>query len=64
LSATSLLPTEPAIRFACLPLGGWCPEIVFGPTWLLEETTYVTAVAVPPRATKSAASETTFANVR
>src|SRR5436190_14830777 len=39
LSATSLPLREPAIRFACLPVGGLWPETVSGPIWLFEVTT-------------------------
>ena len=42
--------TEPGMMFVWLPAGGLWPEIIPGPTWLLE-TTYE-ASAVPPPKTK------------
>ena len=61
--ARSVPFTEPLMMFECLPLGGLWPEIVFEATWLLS-VTITAAAAVPPRATNSAASETTLAKVR
>ena len=39
LSAMSVPLIDPAMMLACLPLGGWWPDTVPGPIWLLEETT-------------------------
>src|SRR4051812_19195234 len=50
------------MRLACLPVGGWWPEIVFCATWLLL-VIMTAAAAVPPMATKSASVATTLAYV-
>src|SRR5262249_55967508 len=62
-SAMFLPLIEPPMMLGCLPLGGWCPEIVPRSTWLLL-VMITLASAVPPRATNRAITERTWANVR
>ncbi len=62
-SAISRPLTDPPMTFGCFPLGGWWPEIVFRATWLFE-VMITLAIAVPPSATKSATTETTFAKLK
>jgi hypothetical protein len=47
--------------FACMPVGGLWPEIVPGPIWLLEETTYEASAVPPPRTTNARIVTITFA---
>src|SRR6476619_4849637 len=46
--------TLPVMMLECFPVGGLWPEIVLGPTWLLDEMTKDARAVPPPRTRKSA----------
>src|SRR5262249_45691512 len=62
-SAMSVPLIDPAMMFECLPEGGLWPEIVSLATWPFEGMITL-AIAVPPRAMKTASVAIPFAYVR